>query len=515
MGRDGRAVTDAPAAPAERQRRYDLRTRYPEIVLVAAFVISRGALYANGLRFDTSALRVDSWQLLDTSLLRNDLWSSVWHLQSQPPLFNLLSGLLLQLPTGVANGIMAVVWLVLGLIVALASFRLLIELSIPRVAALVIALVLVVLNPAYILYDNQYSYTYLTQALLVAGSLMLLRFLRDADTRRGVVAFSCFGAAVLVDSHYQILWLLLGIAVLAIIFRRHLRRIVLVALVPVLVVAMWYGKNVVMFGTVTTSSWIGMNLAKGTLDKAPRPELQRLVADGTLTHIALIRSFSSPEDYLTIIGPLPHTGVAALDELKKKSGYQNFNNLAYVKISDDYLHDDIAYIRAEPGAYARSAVVAAQLWVTPADQAFVGGSGTWRAIGPYAGVYDRFVDVQPEIDRLSAIIALDSNATIPGAELSYVLIAALALTVFGLPVVVWRRRRPDPAGAAFLGFLWVTVTYSFVVSSLLELGENDRFSVEVGPLAFISAAVVVCALCRAISRRAARPDADAALPGAP
>ena len=64
------------------------------------------------VRFDDSVLRgtplTDMWQLLDVRLLRDHLAVSVWHLNMQPPLFNVYVGFLVKLPTDVRRPVEAV-----------------------------------------------------------------------------------------------------------------------------------------------------------------------------------------------------------------------------------------------------------------------------------------------------------------------------------------------------------------------------------------------------------------------
>jgi hypothetical protein len=79
------------------------------------------------------------------------------------------------------------------------------------------------------------------------------------------------------------------------------------------------------------------------------------------------------------------------------------------------------------------------------------------------------------------------------AQLSYGAILIDGLALFGLPVLVWSRRRPLPWRAA-LALIWVTVAYTFVLTSLVEYGENNRFRFDLGPLPLVGAAAVACAV---------------------
>jgi hypothetical protein len=463
----------------------------PLALVVASFAISRIAFYLAGLHYSYAGLRDNTaWQLVDVRLLRTQLLSSVWHLQSQPPLFNLLSGIFLKLPTGLANVLIVGIWITFGLVVVIVAYLLLVDLRIPSYVAAAIVVVFVVCAPAYWLYETSYTYSYPTMAMLILGFWLLLRFVRNDRALLGIAACSCFAVIVFMNSHYQIVWLLLLVGALCLTLRARWRSICTVAAVPLVLVGALYVKDYVMFGTLTTSSWVGMNLARPTLVKVPESELKHLVTDKTLTRTALIQDWSPPRAYRGVAGPLPKTGVPALDEIYKAGGAINFNNLIYVKVSQQYLHDDLALILAKPSVYMNSLVVATELWVTPPEQAYL-WTPRWGTVGRYTTFYDRYVLGQPNLDPLSAYVAVFTNDKIPPDQLSYTELLIDSLAICGLPFVWIGMRRRDPATAAFVVALWLTITYCFVVTSLLELGENDRFSFELGPLALIAASLVV------------------------
>ena len=64
------------------------------------------------------------------------------------------------------------------------------------------------------------------------------------------------------------------------------------------------------------------------------------------------------------------------------------------------------------------------------------------------------------------------------------------------PVVAWRWRRHRTAEAAVVAVMAWTTAFVFAISSLVEIGENERFRSELGPLPLITATVVLAALWR-------------------
>ena len=159
--------------------------------------------------------------MLDTHLLTHDTVQSLWHLHSQPPLFNLFCGILLHLPLGVQQPVAAGCFWLLGLLLACSTYLLLVELHVPPWAAAIMSLI-VVANPATVLYENRLSWSYPAASLLTVSAYCCARFMKTRHTGWGVACFACFGLVVLDDSTYQWVWL---VAVLAVFLLLHEARV--------------------------------------------------------------------------------------------------------------------------------------------------------------------------------------------------------------------------------------------------------------------------------------------------
>jgi len=502
----GAGADDAPArdpggtpdaeGPA---RGLDARPGVPVLVLVVAYTLSRLVAALAGVRYDASVIRgtplTDMWQLLDVRLLKGDLLTSVWHLNSQPPLFNLYCGVLLKLPEGLRAPVEVVCALALGLTMVLSAYLLMVELRVPRWAALVVTLVGVVASPAYLLYENWLNYAYPTAAFGTLAAWCLIRFLRTARARFGFGFFAAYAAIVLLDSTYQLEWFLLTGAIVLLVLRHHWRTVLTVAAVPVVLLAIWTVKDYAQFGTTTTSSWLGMNLGRSVLYRAPAGQIAELQRQGRMSALASVPPFAGPEVYSpTYVRAVP-SPVAAVGELHKANGSTNFNNPLYIAVSSQYLGDDLVWIRAHPHAYADDVLNAVGVWMVGTDQNFT-DSVNWPATRAYARLYDRVVEWQPLQDPAPGFVVFSRGWHRP-AWLSGQAMAVYALAVVGVPFLVWRRRRTDAALAGTLAVLWCTTTYAFVTTSLIEIGENERFRSELGPVPTVLAVVVVTALVRA------------------
>ena len=143
----------APTAIGRRWRSVD---RVAVAVLAGAFVISRLAAFLAGVRFDAGFLDL-ALQHLDNAMLRDHLVESIWYLHTQPPLWNLVLGLVLDfspLDPGVSFGLL---FLTLGAVLVGVTYRLLVRLRVRRLVALV-ATIVITCSPTTIHYENWLSY---------------------------------------------------------------------------------------------------------------------------------------------------------------------------------------------------------------------------------------------------------------------------------------------------------------------------------------------------------------------
>jgi hypothetical protein len=466
------------------------------VVLVAVGAVTLGLhvlAVALGLRVHGTALRPSAlatdWQLLPASLLRHQLLASLAHLHSQPPLFNLATGVLLNLPSVMQPYAASGALVLCAVAVAVATAGAMLELGVHRVVVLVVVTVFVIADPAQYLYGAVYFYALPTAALVTAAGWAAVRWARTARPGPGVAYGVLAAALVLTNSSYQAYVVALATVPIIYVLRARWRQVLAVLLGPVVVVAAWYANDVVQFHTATTSSWIGMNLARSTLSLDDRADLRQLVKEGVLTKTALVVPFSALQAY----GPLgrhPRTGHEALD-LRWNLNTPNFNNAAYLAISKQYLHDDLAWIEHRPGAYARHVTVGLRLWALPAEQYFATDELADYHLGGYTTVYDAVVNLQPTPDP-TAVVAVILSHRGPGlSSLSLTVLVESALALVALPFLAWTRRRRDPRAAAGALFVWVLCAAVFVTTTLLEAAENNRFRFELGGLPLVAATLAV------------------------
>jgi hypothetical protein len=172
-----------------------------------------------------------------------------------------------------------------------------------------------------------------------------------------------------------------------------------------------------------------------------------------------------------------------LDSPVKANGTVNFNAWPYLQISRDYLTDALWVVRNRPQTY-RTAVVheAVPLLLSSATEFDLVGENRRRlevydrVVGDYVYVYT------PHWRRIG---------------LAVIAVYVLAVSYAGVLIVtmVWQRISPGAEALTVL-FMVFTCAYVAVVTSLTDLGENQRMRFFLDPPIIASVAVGLTQLIR-------------------
>lgn len=444
-------------------------------VIVAVFAAARVTAYAAGIRFDTDPLTW-YWQYIDTVLLKERLLESLYYLHSQPPLFNLMLGLTLKaFPAGYATAL-HLQFIAMGLVTTLAFYALLIQLGVPRTVGTVMTVCLCVL-PVMVLYENWLFYEYPTLMLLMLAPVALHRFLARDSIAAGIAFFGLAAALIFLRSVFQFMWLFAIVAVLIAVKPRRL--VIACGVVPLAVVALLYAKNLMLFGTAATSSWLGMNLARATVSQLDPESLDTLVKAGTLHRVSSTPPFSGPGAYADLAEAVPQRGVPVLDNPLKADGGVNFNASTYLAVSRDYLADALWVMRNRPDVYRETVLEDALPLLLSSPSEFASVEGNRRKIETYDRIVGDYLYVySPHWRRIGL-----------GVIAAYVFAIGYATVLL---VGIARERRLPGADALTVLFVVVTCSYVAVVTSLTEVGENQRMRFILDPpiIACVTAGVV-------------------------
>ena len=448
-------------------------------------VVSRMLLARTGVRFDASSLPW-YWQYIDPELLRTDLWRSLFYLHSQPPLFNAFLGLGIHVSPDHTTAFFRYAYVGLGLVFHIALYALLRCCGAPRLVAAAAALLFLV-SPAALLYENWLFYSYPLAVGLCVLPVLVYRYVVGLRAVDGIALFTVIAALALTRSVLHLAWCVAVLAiVLAAIPGRARRRTLAVASVPLACVLALYVKNAAVFGEFGPSSWLGMNLAKLTVDERSidRAEREALIRAGTLSPVARIDTFSAIDRYPRELTDVIVRDVPVLTQTTKPADVPNFNHAAYVKISRQYLRDSTALIRARPGIYLRSVGRSVAIYALPASdfwtltrnrEAIARWDALWSfylngALGPLLVANPTPITSDPYRPRTVSYAA-------EHAAYGWMVLLVIAVTISLNRGIRWVRvggAEPSARGAMLLVIAF-TIVFAMTVGNLFEIGENNRF----------------------------------------
>jgi hypothetical protein len=319
---------------------------------------------------------------------------------------------------------------------------------------------------------------------LTATALAVCRFTRHPTLGRGLLVFGGAAYLVLTRTLFQVWWFLAVAAILLAACRGNRRIVLTAAALPLVLIVAVYAKNWVMFGVPSTSSWTGMGLARVAVVGLPISERRRLVAEGKLHRVSLVKPLAPLAQY-EAVGVRPHakTGIPLLDEASGFEYQRNIENETYIEISREYWSDDLWIIEHRPGSYLRSVGHGlADFFASPSTG--WEGDPNEDEIHGYDHWFTRLV-----YGRLG-----------PGRIGFFVVAAYVAALGFGLALTVRRLRPGADAIDTTIAFAVVTILYVTLTGNLAEVGENYRFRLILDPLVLAMVAVGIRKLAARLRR---------------
>lgn len=457
---------------------------------VIAWATFRIAGYAAGVRFDASSASW-FWQYLDLEWLRDEPLTSLFYLHAQPPAFNALLAVGQGFPR--PELFYEIVFRGLGLMMAIGMARALERLGVSRAGAISGVWVFAAL-PSSILYEAWLFYS-LPVALLVLWSTVSFASACARRSRGSIVLFVALCALlVLGRSVFHWTW----VAGTALLLATHVRarprlRLLSVVLLVVACGALFV-KNAVVFGSASSSSWLGMSLAKHTLEPLEPAERAALVEDEPpeVARLVQVLPFSELGRYPPGLrdAPVRFTGIECLVRPHKRNGQPNLNHAAYLAISEHYGRLSRRAMVRHPDVYATSVKRALLTLASPSVE-------YWELL-PNLRKLDGWHGAVLRLGGLSRFEADDYrafDAPYLATRVSpvYTLLTLLTL-LWTVTAAVSRRGRF--ARRAMLRFALFTMGFVTVAQVLVEVGENHRIAYEVFPLGFALSVATLDGLAR-------------------
>ncbi len=460
----------------------------------------------------------NSWQLIERGELTRDPLGSAWYLHIQPPLHNLVVGVVLRwspfpkMGSIVTLYVLALLGIALLLVDLLGKWRLR-----PLVAGPIVALAMI--NPNLLSTIGVASYEVPVAFLLVLSVWCFQRQLQ----RPGLVSLGALSASLtalaMTRSLFHPAFVVLVVVLAAMARKVAWQQVVVAVALPVLVVGGWMLKNQVLFGTPTLSSWIGWNLQRGVTAPMERTQVQSAVRDGAVTSLALQYPWGTLDEYTRWLhGCTPtHDHPAVTVQVRPNDGgfrVANFNNECYLPLYAESQRNAIAMIKREPGRYLSTRRTALGFSFSMAQVGV--GSSQFAAPGrvvPHRTWMDSLGDRLLWSRPVSVDMSDWNQPLLLGGALRYQFSVTLALLTLGLFVRAglaalrlarsgWRDRDETWSTDELL---WLVVGLSamlvILVGDLIEFGENGRFRSLLDPFLVV---LPMAALARIVTNRLPR-----------
>lgn len=518
---------NAAAAQSPSPRRPWIGAGLPYAVLIVVVLVHRIALYMS-LRdaFDVLlALHPDhwTWQLLPVALLRDDLATALLYLQQNPPLPQVLAGIVLKAvatPAAAAHVLLAVQG-ALTLIAALLLQALLARIGMWRWPALLLALLFALSGDVILLEYNSFGQTFYENLCmpLVLGAVWL--FLDIVDGRRGAAPWGLgllVAALALTRASFGYFFLPVTLALLV---ARVGPKALLAFLLPVVLLqGGWALKNQILYGyfSLPATSWTGANLAVGVFKRSGGDDtaLRAVVLEHPRRYpawfVAMTREKGIAYWQAATYGPYIPADIRVRDAdiARALPGNPEQNSLAQAVVARHLQRAVRDYAIAHPAAFAAGVAQSyRQFWQPIRDYTarfaallFVArpAGDIWSDGGLRAFARGDFDDYWV-LQRTRALFLDDSRIfsgclhadpfALPYAPLLVYLYNVAALHALGpllLVAAAWLRRDAGERGA--LAFLYLVFLYGAVVSSIGDHGENNRFRLAIEPLIWLLGAAI-------------------------
>ncbi|MFC2172455.1 hypothetical protein ACFLU6_07460 [Acidobacteriota bacterium] len=437
------------------------------------------------------------WQTLPMEALREDLWGSLLVLHAQPPLLNLLGGILGKLFYPHHLEALQGIYMILGAVMAGCTYLLLRDLSGFKRPCFWLALVFAA-NPSLFLFEAYILYT-LPSAFLIMMAVTVLSRPAGEGARRGASCESAGGETgliafivilnllILIRSLYHPVLLILFIPLACVVAGRdRWKRVLVISLALSSISIAWSVKNLVMFDFFGNSSWMGQGFYRMASQSFPEDRIDELIKKKNLNEaVRALSPFSKPAAYRSY-GFNRESHHPLLDRDDK-------NNINMPDISGAYKKAAIAIILDRPGLYLRNVHATYVHFCLP--------SSRYKHVAVNRNKIGRHV--QAWLSSGQGQRMFDGVRRMTGREWGspYYVLLPLSVVIYmvsGLLGDCSRREKlhrmiqQDPA----MVFSALIIVYTIVAGCCFERGENERFRFMIEPLSLCFFAVLILRVAR-------------------
>lgn len=396
----------------------------------------------------------DFYQLLDARALREHPFGSLCLMHHQPPGLNTLLAGILTVADRVGctpEALVTVLFLVLGLVAAIVSYRLVLGLTDSRVLA-AFAVGFLLTDPAYHAFANLFFYEFLLYALHLLLLAAALDYLVHGRRLLLVGLLAC--AITLTRTLFHPIWTV-TLCAFVVLMRRwsspaagavDARRALALSALVAVTIALWPLKNRIVFGRTFYATMSSYSLARGLPGCGSR-ELNSYLVTGAV----------APGAAALAARPLERCGDAASGVILstvKADGSRNWNHLVFLAVAEGFDRCSAAWRMDHPREWLQRAAGQYAMWmrggyVNSYDQHVSGPFE--RSYYAYALRYDRVVyaNLRPLLERRFPHWTLHQAATVGGRPVPYTLFGFVLFPLTVAAVLVrWLRAPWTPREAA-------------------------------------------------------------------
>lgn len=404
------------------------------------------------------------WQHLEFLELKNHLLKSLLLLHSQPPLYNLIVGIIVKIFD--TNFLIALHWLniLLGATIS-AMLPTVFNTVLKSKKAALLCSTLIALHPSLFLYEAYMTYTLLSCFLVTLTCFLLAKYQKQKDKRYFFYFILIVNFLVLTRSLFHPLFL---VPILAMPFHLKLKdrsQLLKGSLLISTLTVSWCLKNLLIFGFFGTSSWAGFSLWKIASFNYSKSELEQAASLATnIDEIAInVPPFSKPSRYIEL-------GYLSKDTLNNQS-QDNLNNSSIVAISKIYFKSAVALINFDRLHYLHNVYQAYLRFCRPSSQ--------FKHL-----VYNNVKIVMHEFIYSNLLQAQYITKRFYNSWVSPILFALIPLSLlYWLSIFICNKSKfVNLEMQAFLTYL---VGYTLFVSISFEIRENDRFKFIIEPMLWV------------------------------
>ncbi len=450
------------------------------------------AVLASFFRFHglkMAAIYVPAWHRLPAAWLQgSQVFSSLWVLHMQPPMFNVLYALILRFPKSWQEPIAWLLYQIMGWHILVLGYKTLRRMHIPAWFAF-LGMMAWSVYPEYLSMVHMFSYT----LPVIWGLAFLMWSIAEAPRWIGW-ALTWLG---LWRPTYGLpfLALFLGWAV----YRKRARPR---DLWPLLLVGLWIAKNGILFGVWGTSSWFGMNWIRNVRALyLGQPRFQRfLIEQQGVDPIILYDPFRAiteyPESYWKAASQSCH-GPEALCSPTRPDGVEiNRNFVGYIPISNAFARAALRIWMHNPGLMLKiERELALDILLSPGYYITTVAPDLYPFLKPLLSWRDGLLCPNTTF-RLHTFPQPPWRGFLcPGYVWIYL---GVLIAGFTSIILSYLKRQPTlPVQEALL----LTISYGVAVYTFFEIGENARMRIEIDLLWWLLALWVTKYMLSSISQK--------------